>query len=731
MRGPQKTDLRSQRRRYYPRMPLASGATFAGYTILRLLGSGGMGEVYLAQHPRLPRRDALKILRNDISADDDYRKRFIREADLAAELWHPNIVRVNDRGEFNGQLWISMDFVDGIDGASLLRDRYPAGIPAEEVATIVAAIAGALDYAHQRGLLHRDVKPANILLANPEDGEQRILLSDFGIARNIGDISGLTATNMTIGTVPYAAPEQLTDEPLDGRADQYALAATAYHLLTGSPLFPHSNPAVVIGRHLNTPPPSLANTRAELAALDPVLGVALAKDPADRFARCADFARAFAEAAQPHGQASDAAPTMVAPVASRPPESAAAPPAQANADKPKRRRRSRIRVAAAIAVVVITAAGVIGYMIERNNAPSKPAPPVAVLAGTYRLDYNYANQTVLGSPNPPPTTQPQNETFWVAYRSACTSTGCVATGTVLDKNNHQIAATPSSTSEYHFVEKRWQRVLKDRVQFENCTLDTEGKQVPGSDTEVFTFSLEPQSDGTLRGLKTRTVITSECGRQGAVYQIPFVAIRVGDVAPGVTVADPATVSVIPKVTTPAPAVAGPELNGTYRLELDYPNTTYNNGTQNSPSETRGTEWWAFRSLCTPSGCVATGALLDEANHEEAKGMAKVLQLVDGHWQDVPSTSRIPCGQAHGGGKHPAPTDENTVEGGWTLQLQPDGNLKGVETMKVTTNECGLQGTVSSTPFVATRVADGAPSVILADPALFLAPTAPTTTGPHP
>jgi serine/threonine protein kinase, bacterial len=109
-------------------MPLASGATFAGYTILRLLGSGGMGEVYLAQHPRLPRREALKILGNDVSADDDYRKRFLREADLAAALWHPNIVRVNDRGEFNGQLWISMDFVDGTDATSLLRDRYPAGM---------------------------------------------------------------------------------------------------------------------------------------------------------------------------------------------------------------------------------------------------------------------------------------------------------------------------------------------------------------------------------------------------------------------------------------------------------------------------------------------------------------------------------------------------------------------------------------------------------------------------
>src|SRR5271165_5912862 len=116
-------------------MPLNPGDVFAGYTIVRRLGSGGMGEVYLAQHPRLPRRDALKILGHDVSADDDYRERFVREADLAAALWHPNIVRVNDRGEFNGQLWISMDFVDGLDAACLLGDRYPAGLPSKGVRT--------------------------------------------------------------------------------------------------------------------------------------------------------------------------------------------------------------------------------------------------------------------------------------------------------------------------------------------------------------------------------------------------------------------------------------------------------------------------------------------------------------------------------------------------------------------------------------------------------------------
>ena len=181
-------------------MPLASGQTFAGYTILRLLGRGGMSEVYLAQHPRLPRRDALKILPGPTTADSSFRQRFHREAELAATLWHPNIVQVHDRGEFDAQLWIAMDWVEGADAAQLMKDRYPAGMPTRDACAIITAVAGALDYAHQRGLLHRDVKPANILLTDPVDGERRILLADFGIARYHDDVSGLTDTNFTVGT---------------------------------------------------------------------------------------------------------------------------------------------------------------------------------------------------------------------------------------------------------------------------------------------------------------------------------------------------------------------------------------------------------------------------------------------------------------------------------------------------------------------------------------------------
>ncbi|BBY39376.1 hypothetical protein MMAN_35100 [Mycobacterium mantenii] len=274
-------------------MPLGTGEMFAGFTVVRLLGSGGMGEVYLVNHPRLPRLEALKILPGEISADPEFRERFNREADLAASLSHPHVVAIHDQGEHDGQLWISMDYVDGADAAQLIRQHYRTGFPHDQAIEIVGAVAGALDYAHERGLLHRDVKPANILIGSGGSGDRRITLADFGIARRISDISGLTATNMVVGTVAYAAPEQLTGSEIDGRADQYALAATAYQLLCGETLFNHPNPAVVIGRHLSAAPPQLGAARPDLAHLDVVMSRALAKEPSARFASCRDFAAAL------------------------------------------------------------------------------------------------------------------------------------------------------------------------------------------------------------------------------------------------------------------------------------------------------------------------------------------------------------------------------------------------------------------------------------------------------
>jgi serine/threonine protein kinase len=356
---------------YHSSMPLSGGQIFAGYRIIRLLGSGGMGEVYLAQHPRLPRRDALKLLPHDWSADAEYRARFMREADLASTLWHPHIVGVHDRGEEAGQLWISMDFVDGLDAARLLADRYPAGMPVEEVARIVTAVAGALDHAHKQGLLHRDVKPANIMVTHVEDeGEQRILLTDFGIARNVNDISGITQTNMTVGTVAYSAPEQLLGQAMDGRADQYSLAANAFHLLTGSHLFPDSNPVVVATRHVNVPPPALADRRPELADLDPILAMGLAKRPDDRFRRCSDFARALSEHVTGGVAPTPTAPTRAAPIRSAAPQVAEVPPQVHPARGSTRTRRIVVATTAVVAVVLIAGVTAMWRPWERKNTPS-------------------------------------------------------------------------------------------------------------------------------------------------------------------------------------------------------------------------------------------------------------------------------------------------------------------------------------------------------------------------
>jgi Protein kinase domain/TPM domain len=333
---------------------LHEGEVFAGYTIIRRLGSGGMGHVYLAQHPRLPRRDALKVLPAELTANDEFRQRFNREADLAASLYNEHIVGIHDRGEYEGQLWISMDYVEGTDAAKLLRSRYPSGMPKADVIEIISAVADALDYAHSRGLLHRDVKPANILLTDASP-RRRILLADFGIARELGDISGLTATNMLVGTTAYCAPEQLQGSDLDGRADQYALGCTAFDLLAGSAPFQHSNPAVVITQHLSAPPPHISERRPELANLDGPIAKALAKKPDDRYPTCADFAAALGSQLDTAAAELTAGPTEV--IAA--PTEVIASPRAAPATAPKARggRRGPALVLAALVVIALVAVG--------------------------------------------------------------------------------------------------------------------------------------------------------------------------------------------------------------------------------------------------------------------------------------------------------------------------------------------------------------------------------------
>ena len=384
---------------------------FAGYTIVRLLGAGGMGEVYLAQHPRLPRLEALKILPEDVSADPEFRQRFAREADIAAALWHPHIVAVHDRGEHNGQLWIAMDYVEGTDAAHLVRDRYPHGMPPNDALAITSAIADALDYAHERYLLHRDVKPANILLTDSRAGDRRILLADFGIAKAANETHGLTATNMTVGSVAYAAPEQLTGKKLDGRADQYALACTTFHLLTGVQPFANSNPVAVIGSHLSSPPPRLGNLRADLGSMDNVLAKGMAKEPFQRFDTCRQFAAALS-----HGDAvwnSSTADTQFATTTPAPPRVEEYPEPMARIGTGSA-SISRIAAMVAIGVAALVAVGIVAFVGARlaqsptpspttpTASPPEPTWPPQSTQPSTPPDSGTSATTRPGAPPPPP-----------------------------------------------------------------------------------------------------------------------------------------------------------------------------------------------------------------------------------------------------------------------------------------------------------------------------------------
>lgn len=276
-------------------MTLPAGSVIAGYRIERELGAGGMGAVYLAANPTLPRQDALKVLSAELSRDPDFRARFLREADVAASLDHPNIVAVYNRGQTEAnELWIAMQFVDGTDADAALK----AGTMTPERAVhVITEVAKALDHAHTHNVVHRDVKPANFLLSGPVGPDERVLLGDFGIARALDDV-GLTVTGSVMATVAYAAPEVLSGLPFDGRADIYSLGCTLFRLLTGKTPFAATNGmAAVMMAHLNAPPPRMTDTMPLLpAALDTVIATAMAKDPGARYPSAMALAQAAAAA---------------------------------------------------------------------------------------------------------------------------------------------------------------------------------------------------------------------------------------------------------------------------------------------------------------------------------------------------------------------------------------------------------------------------------------------------
>ncbi|WP_051164553.1 serine/threonine-protein kinase [Nocardia testacea] len=268
---------------------LEPGQLFAGYRIERLLGVGGMGEVYLARDRDLPRPVALKLLTPIAGDDRDVRARFLREADTAARLSHPNIVAVYARGEEQGRLWMAIQYIEGTDVAAVLR-RGP--VRPDHAVRIIEETARALDHAHAAGVLHRDVKPANILLAWGE--QQQVYLSDFGIAKALDRTDGLTRTGELYASFHYAAPEQFEMRPdIDCRADVYSLGCTLYYLLTGQLPYPATTTGALVNAHLNAPVPRPSAVDPRLpSGFDGVIARAMAKNRAERFAGCGELALA-------------------------------------------------------------------------------------------------------------------------------------------------------------------------------------------------------------------------------------------------------------------------------------------------------------------------------------------------------------------------------------------------------------------------------------------------------
>jgi Protein kinase domain len=361
-------------------VPGQPGERVAGYVLEAQIGAGGMAVVFRARDERLGRPVALKLLAPGLAADGGFRQRFIRESRAAAAVDHPNIIPVYEAGEADGALFIAMRYVQGGDVRTLIDQNGP--LPAARAWAIISQVAGALDSAHRHGLIHRDVKPGNILLdagaagrnRGPGPGEQQehVYLSDFGISKQPTGASSLTLAGQFVGTLDYIAPEQIDGRDLDGRADLYSLGCAAYEMLSGKPPFRQSQGLALVRAHLSEPPPMLTAERPDLpVVINRVLASAMAKSPDERYPTCVQFA---ADLGRSLGlvAGSPAPPEAQGQFRSGPAIEAAWPPQAPHAPQAPRRRSRGARTGGIMAVAAVLAATAVVavVLVGRGHGPS-------------------------------------------------------------------------------------------------------------------------------------------------------------------------------------------------------------------------------------------------------------------------------------------------------------------------------------------------------------------------
>jgi serine/threonine-protein kinase len=397
------------------------------YELEELVGTGGMSSVFRAHDKLLDRKVALKVLHEQYTEDEEYVERFRREARAVARLSHPNIVTVIDRGEADGRQFIVFEYVDGENLKAVVNER--GAMPIETAVSLAHQIARALAFAHEHGLVHRDVKPQNVLM----NGDGRAKVTDFGIARSLDVKHGMTQTGTVLGTSDYIAPEQAQGQHISAQTDVYSLGVVLYELLTGEVPFGGENFVAVAMRHINEAPPSARERRPDVSRrLDAALQRAMAKDPADRFPSMDAFCNELASCLQELGRDGDADATVYVP-----------PPARPAPRPPRRRRAARPRgsvpwvplVVVALLAAAAIAAAVVAWQRSQGNGGGSPthvtAPADVDLRGSTAYDPDGDGSE--HDEDAPKATDGDPETYWTTstYFDA-PSLGKSGVGLVLD-----------------------------------------------------------------------------------------------------------------------------------------------------------------------------------------------------------------------------------------------------------------------------------------------------------